>query len=55
MRSADGHEVKWFSSRKQGDLEVGQKVKVNGTVKANEAYQGVDQTVITRAKIATDE
>ena len=53
MRTADGHEVKWFSSRMQSDVKVGQEVRVSGTVKANEEYQGVDQTVLTRAKLVS--
>jgi len=50
MISADGHQVTWFASGSK-NFTVGQEVKIAGTVKNHDTYQGNDQTVITRAKL----
>lgn len=54
-RTGDGHVVKWFASGAH-DVTVGQTLRLEAaTVKDHEPYQGVDQTVVTRAKIDTFE
>ncbi len=50
MITDDGHQVTWFASGTK-EFPIGQKVTVAGTVKNHDEYQGIDQTVITRAKI----
>ncbi|WIB65308.1 hypothetical protein [Curtobacterium sp. MCBD17_040] len=50
MIDASGHQVTWFASGTKM-FEVGSKVNYAGTVKDHSEYQGVDQTIITRAKI----
>jgi hypothetical protein len=50
--TASGHVVVWNASRAI-DLEPGDVLVLSAaTVKAHEQYKGVDQTVITRAKVA---
>lgn len=52
-RTDDGHIVKWFASG-TFTYEVGDTLNLDAaTVKAHEVYEGLDQTVITRAKIDT--
>lgn len=50
MITDDGHQVTWFASGTK-TFTAGQKVTVAGTVKNHDEYQGIDQTIITRAKI----
>lgn len=50
-KTADGHVVKWFASG-SFSYDLGDVVTfAAATVKAQENYKGVDQTVITRGKI----
>jgi hypothetical protein len=50
--TATGHELKWFAAGVK-DFRVGDGVVIMAaTVKKHDTYRGVDQTVITRAKIA---
>ena len=50
--TADGHVVKWFAS-KELDVQPGQVVQIKScAIKACEQFKGVDQTVITRARMA---
>lgn len=55
FQADDGHQVKWFASGRK-DFEVGAAGQfTGGSVKKHDTYQGVDQTVVTRAKFeATD-
>jgi hypothetical protein len=50
MIDAGGHQVTWFASGTK-TFDVGSKVNYAGTVKDHGEFQGVDQTIITRAKI----
>lgn len=50
----EGNVVKWFaSSEALGDQE-GREVKITGTVKKHEEYQGIKATVLTRCKEVTE-
>lgn len=46
----EGNVVKWFASGEK-DYEAGDTITLDATVKAQENYQGTDQTVITRGRI----
>jgi hypothetical protein len=50
MRSESNHSVVWFASNKP-DFDVNDSVTIKATVKDCKAYNGVDQTYITRAKV----
>jgi len=50
FEDAAGNVLTWFASGNPG-FENGKKVSVKATVKAQEEYRGVKQTVITRAKL----
>lgn len=50
MRDADGHEIVWKTSAIQ-TVAVGDEVTMTGTVKEHGEFRGVDQTVVSRAKI----
>ncbi len=53
MSTDDGHVLKWFASGSR-DHQPGDVVTItSATVKEHEHYEGVDQTVLTRARIAT--
>ena len=45
----DGYQFKWFSSS-GGNVEIGAKVKIKGTVKGSDEYKDVFSTVLTRCK-----
>lgn len=45
----EGNQVTWFTSKK--DFEIGNTYTMDFTVKEHKEYQGVKQTVITRAKV----
>ncbi|MBK7845856.1 MAG: hypothetical protein IPJ71_19645 [Bdellovibrionales bacterium] len=49
--TAEGNVMTWFASGAK-DFEEGQKVNIAGSVKANDFYNGIAQTVLTRCKIA---
>lgn len=49
----DGVQVKWFASRSALGEQEGREVTITATVKAHDQYQGVPQTVVTRAKEVT--
>ena len=49
MRTAEGKVAKWFASGYK-EIEMGSKVTIDGTVKAQEVYNGQDQTILTRVK-----
>lgn len=44
-----GYQFKWFSSN-GGNVEIGSKVKIKGTVKGSEEYKEVFSTLLTRCK-----
>jgi hypothetical protein len=44
-----GYQFKWFSSN-GGNVEIGDKVKIKGTVKGSDEYKDVFSTVLTRCK-----
>ena len=44
-----GYQFKWFSSN-GGNVEIGDKVKIKGTVKGSDVYKDVFSTVLTRCK-----
>lgn len=44
-----GYQFKWFSSS-GGNVEIGDKVKIKGTVKGSDEYKDVYSTVLTRCK-----
>lgn len=46
-----GNVYVWFPSNKVLPVEAGDRVRALGTVKAHNAYNGVNQTVLTRAKL----
>lgn len=46
----DGNEAVWFSSNPV-EFQIGDKVKISGSVKAHDEYKGVKQTVLTRCKL----
>lgn len=50
FKDSENHAFKWFKSG-MADLEIGQEVKIDATVKDHEIYEGVHQTVVTRGKI----
>lgn len=52
MRDTDGHEIVWKTSAIQ-PVAAGDEVTMTGTVKAHSEFRGVDQTVVSRAKIDT--
>jgi len=45
------YQFKWFSSREFA-IEVGDEIKIKGTVKGSDEYKGTFSTVLTRCKIA---
>jgi hypothetical protein len=48
-KNQDGYRFKWFASGFK-DYEVGQHVKLRGTVKAHDEYHGRKTTMLTRCK-----
>jgi hypothetical protein len=48
---ANGNRLKWFGTGEH-DLPVGSKVKLTGTVKAHEEFNGIKQTVLTRCDVS---
>lgn len=55
MRDAEGHEMTWYASSRQG-LEAGQRITfLSGSVKDHGEYKGVDQTKLTRVKWAAED
>lgn len=54
FRDASGNVLTWFSSV-CFSLRPGEKVKLDGTVKAHNEYNGAKETVLTRCKIMCEE
>lgn len=52
MRDLQGNNIKWFSSNQGFAKKRGQTIKVQGTVKAHNAFRGVAETLLTRCKEA---
>ena len=50
MRDGDGNVFTWFASGSK-DFAAGGQFRMKATVKKHETYEGVDQTVVTRAKL----
>ncbi|MDN5687860.1 MAG: hypothetical protein L0G94_14480 [Brachybacterium sp.] len=50
MRDADGHEIVWKTGSLQ-QVQAGDQISMTGTVKDHDRFRGVDQTVISRAKL----
>jgi hypothetical protein len=48
--NSDGNYITWFASRSQ-DVEIGDKVKLTGTVKKHDTYKGIKVTTLTRCKL----
>lgn len=46
-----GNLIKWFSSKELDDLEEGDVVDIKSTVKKHDEYNGVPETVVSRAVI----
>jgi hypothetical protein len=51
LEDEPGNLIKWFASVSLDDLEVGDVVNIKATVKKHDTYEGVKQTIVTRAKI----
>lgn len=50
FQTPDGHQVKWFATGRK-EFELGATgTFTGGSIKAQENYEGVDQTVVTRVK-----
>ncbi len=54
MMDTSGNTLVWFASRGHGYNE-GNTVKITGTVKEHKEYHGVNQTVLTRCKITSND
>lgn len=52
FEDTDGHQFKWKTSKGFSNIEKGDFIKINGTIKEYSEYNGVKQTVLTRCKIA---
>jgi hypothetical protein len=50
MSDVDGRQFKTVSSGDFGSAQVGDKVKIKGTIKKHDDYKGTKQTVLTRVK-----
>jgi hypothetical protein len=46
-----GNLIKWFASVDLDDINTGDVVDIKATVKKHDEYQGVKQTMVSRAKI----
>lgn len=52
LKSADNKQVVWFTSKPEYEFKEGDEIEItSGSIKRHGNYQGVDQTIITRAKI----
>jgi hypothetical protein len=51
FKDSKGNSFSWFSSNEY-NVEVGDTIKVRGTVKKHDEYKGEKQTILTRCKIA---
>lgn len=49
MIDSSGNEYTWFSSNSV--LDQGDEVRIKGTVKAHETFNGIKQTILTRCKV----
>lgn len=45
------YQFKWFSSRELA-IEIGDEIKIKGTIKGSDEYKGTFSTVLTRCKVA---
>tara|TARA_Y100000310_G_scaffold54016_2_gene49539 strand:+ start:19 stop:1308 length:1290 start_codon:yes stop_codon:yes gene_type:complete len=52
FEDADGNVVKWFSSGRGIDDQIGTSIHLVGTVKKHDEYRGLKQTLLTRCKAA---
>lgn len=52
MKDDNGNAFSWITGNKL-ELDSGSKIKVDATVKTHKIYNGVKQTVITRAKVTS--
>ncbi|QGJ94884.1 DNA binding domain protein [Gordonia phage Stormageddon] len=50
MRDAEGHTFKWFATG-TFNVEAGDVLKLDATVKAHDTYEGAKQTVLTRGRV----
>ena len=56
FEDSDGNQFKWnTSSGFDHVLDEGEKIKINGTIKAHSEYDGIKQTVLTRCKLVAQE
>lgn len=56
FEDSDGNQFKWnTSSGFEHALDEGEKIKINGTIKAHSEYNGIKQTVLTRCKLIAQE
>ena len=51
FRAESGHSIKWFASNAP-KLEIGDAVTLKATIKGHDTYNGIDSTVVTRAKLS---
>ena len=51
FQDEDGNNFTWFASSDLEDIEIGNEVTVTGSVKKHGEYNGILETVITRAKV----
>ena len=52
MKSADNKQVVWFTATPDNEFKEGDEIEITaGSVKRQGHYNGIDQTIITRAKI----
>lgn len=54
MKDSDGNVFSWITGKKLQKAE-GELIRVDGTVKQHKLYNGVKQTVLTRAKEVKNE
>ena len=50
MRTEDGKVAKWFASGSK-DIETGDALVIDATVKGHDEYEGLKQTVLTRCTV----
>jgi len=51
LHDSDGNRIVWFGSKSlRKEVDVAEAIQVKATVKEHSAYEGIDQTVLTRVK-----